>query len=141
MKTRNIPTLLAAIIDGFNRTGFRSHLRIATAVSLVAAGLVSAILTLALSSTASSARPAGPPVIGYDQMQALTTSIEEFHRLHAFWLLDGLGALDDDTLGRGLVQESDPRVQEHLVRLAEMVLDRVLDRADVHLVAVHHPQR
>ena len=76
MKTRNIPTLLAAIIDAFNRTGFRSHLRIATAVSLVAAGLVSAILTLALSSTASSARPAGPPVIGYDQMQALTTSID-----------------------------------------------------------------
>jgi hypothetical protein len=58
------------------RTRFRSHLRIATAVSLVAAGLVSAILTLLLRSTASSARPAEPPVIGYDQMEALTTTID-----------------------------------------------------------------
>ena len=67
MKTRNIPTLLAAIIDGFNRTGFRSHLRIATAVSLVAAGVVSAILAFPLSSTGSSAPPAEPQVISSDQ--------------------------------------------------------------------------
>src|SRR5437773_5722209 len=59
----------------FDRLRFRSHLRIATAISLVAAGLVSAIFTLPLSSTGSSARPAEPPVIGYEQMQALTTTI------------------------------------------------------------------
>jgi len=59
----------------FDRTRFRSHLRIATAFSLVAAGLVSAILTLPLSSSGGSAPGAERPVIGYGQMQALTTTI------------------------------------------------------------------
>src|SRR5262249_13854629 len=59
-----------------DRTRFPSHLRIATAVSLVAAGVVSATLTLPLSSTGSSAPGAEPQVISYDQMQALTTTID-----------------------------------------------------------------
>src|SRR5262245_43328752 len=59
-----------------DRTRFPSHLRIATAVSLVAAGVVSAILTLPLTSTGGSAAPAEPLVISYNQMQALTTTID-----------------------------------------------------------------
>jgi hypothetical protein len=76
MKTRNTPTLLPAIVDRFNLTYFRSHLRIATAFSLVATGVVSAILTLPLSSTGSSAPAAERPVISYGQMQALSTTID-----------------------------------------------------------------
>ena len=56
-------------------TRFRSRLRIATAVSLVAAGLVSAILTLPLTSTGGSAPPAEPQVIRDVQMRVLTTTI------------------------------------------------------------------
>jgi hypothetical protein len=69
MKKRNFLTKL-------DLTRFRSHLRIATAVSLVAAGVVSAILTFPLSSTGSSVPAAERPVISYDQMQALTTTID-----------------------------------------------------------------
>jgi putative membrane-bound dehydrogenase-like protein len=49
----------------------------------------------------------------------LTRSDDEFHRLHAYWLLDGLGELDRATLTWRLVMELDERLQEHLVRLAE----------------------
>src|SRR5262249_50297083 len=66
MKNRNLLTKL-------DRTRFRSHLRIATAVSLVAAGVVSAILTLPVGSTGGSTPAADPPVIS--AMQALTTTI------------------------------------------------------------------
>ncbi len=58
-------------------------------------------------------------------LKALTTSVSAFHRLHAYWLLDGLGALDGGTLDRALAQEGDPRVQEHLVRLAEPWLGKL----------------
>src|SRR5262249_49122612 len=68
MKNRNFLTKL-------DRTRFPSHLRIATAVSLVAAGVVSAILTLPLSSTGSFAPATPRQVISYGQMQALTTTI------------------------------------------------------------------
>jgi len=69
MKNRNFLTKL-------DRTRFRSHCRLATAVSLVAAGVVSAILTLPLTSTGGSAPPAEPQVISYGQMQARTTTID-----------------------------------------------------------------
>src|SRR5215831_17987899 len=69
MKNRNFLTKL-------DRTRFRSHCRLATAVSLVAAGVVSAILTLPLTSTGGSAPPAEPQVISYNQMLALTTTID-----------------------------------------------------------------
>ena len=59
----------------FDRTRFRSHLRVATAASLVATGVVSAILTLPLSSTGSSAPAAQRQMISYDQMQMLTATI------------------------------------------------------------------
>src|SRR6476659_1873621 len=75
MKTRNTPILLPAIVDRFNLTYFRSHLRIATAFSLVAAGVVSAILTLPLSTIGSSEPAAERRVINYSHMQALTTTI------------------------------------------------------------------
>src|SRR5262249_23599253 len=52
-------------------------------------------------------------------LRVLTTSASEYHRLHALWILEGLGGLDEDTLRWEFVQENDPRVQEHLVRLAE----------------------
>jgi hypothetical protein len=57
------------------QTHLRSHLRIATAVSLVATGVVSAILTLPLGSTGNATPVADPPVINFEQMQALTTTI------------------------------------------------------------------
>jgi hypothetical protein len=69
MKKRDFLTKL-------DRTRFRSHFRIATAVALVATGVVSAILTLPLSSTASSASAAERPLIRYGQMQVRTTTID-----------------------------------------------------------------
>lgn len=57
-----------------NRNRVRSRLRSATAASLVGAGVVTAILTLALSSTGSNPPP-GPPVLSDEQMQALTTIV------------------------------------------------------------------
>src|SRR5215831_6629746 len=68
MKNRNLLTKL-------DRTRFPSHLRIATAVSLVAAGVVSAILTFPLSSTGSSAPVTERQMISSDQWQALFTTI------------------------------------------------------------------
>src|SRR5438034_11153465 len=44
MKTRNPPTLLAAIVSGFNRTRFFSIVRIATAATLIAAAAVMAVI-------------------------------------------------------------------------------------------------
>jgi hypothetical protein len=69
MKNRNFLTKL-------DRTRFRSHLRIATAVSLVAAGVVSAILTFPLSSTGSSAPATERQMISSDRWQALFTTID-----------------------------------------------------------------
>src|SRR6266496_5546908 len=65
----------AALAPSVDRTRVRSHVRIATAASLVAAGVISAILTVPLSSTGSSAPATQSRVISYGQMQALTTTI------------------------------------------------------------------
>jgi putative membrane-bound dehydrogenase-like protein len=52
-------------------------------------------------------------------LRGLTSSAEAFHRLHALWLLDGYGALDEGTLAAALAQERSEPVLEQLVRLAE----------------------
>ncbi len=44
-------------------------------------------------------------------------------RLHALWTLEGLGALDEATVSAAL-SDSNPRVREHAVRLAEQVLKK-----------------
>ena len=62
-----------------NRTRFFSIVRIATAGTLgttgVATGVLSAILTLPLSSTSNGAPAADPPVMSFKQMHALSTTI------------------------------------------------------------------
>jgi len=57
------------------RTRLLSHLRIATAVTLIAAGVVSAILALPPNATGSSTPAAQPQVISNSQLRALTTTI------------------------------------------------------------------
>jgi len=52
-----------------------SHLRIATAVTLIVAGVASAILALPLSATGSSTAAAEPQVVSDGTLQALTTTI------------------------------------------------------------------
>src|SRR5215475_5837937 len=44
MKTRNIPTLLAAIVGGFDRTRSFSIVRIATAATLISAAAMMAVI-------------------------------------------------------------------------------------------------
>jgi hypothetical protein len=59
MKTRNTPTVLVAIISGFNRTRFFSIVRIATVATLISAAAVMAVLgTEALVTVGS---PPSPP--------------------------------------------------------------------------------
>ena len=58
----------------FTRTRLLSHLRIATAVALIAAGVVSAILALPSSATGSATTQ--PQVISDSQLQALSTTID-----------------------------------------------------------------
>src|SRR5262245_1539795 len=59
----------------------------------------------------------------------LERSAQPLARLHALWSLEGLGALTDEDLGRGL---SDPigGVREHSVRLAEPRLNSVAKLRD-----------
>jgi putative heme-binding domain-containing protein len=45
-------------------------------------------------------------------------------RLHALWTLEGLGAIEVDTVATAL-NDRDPRIREHAARLAESYLDRV----------------
>jgi len=59
----------------FTRHRLLSHLRIATAVTLFAAGVVSAILSLPLSATGSSTPVAEPQVISDDQLNALSVTM------------------------------------------------------------------
>src|SRR5215813_4818655 len=58
-----------------SKTNIKRSLRITTAASLVAAGVISAILALPLSSIGSSAPATQRQVISYGQMQAMTTTI------------------------------------------------------------------
>jgi putative membrane-bound dehydrogenase-like protein len=51
--------------------------------------------------------------------KGLMASTSALERLHSLWLLDGFDALDEETLSQAFLKENDPRVQEHLVRLAE----------------------
>jgi len=62
MKTRNTPTLLVAIVAGFNRTRFFSIVRIATAATLISAAAVMAVSlgTEALVSVGSPPSQPGP---------------------------------------------------------------------------------
>src|SRR5262245_37767189 len=56
-----------------NKTNIRQSLRITVVVTLMGAAAVSAFLALPLSAIGDS--PPRPPVISYDQMRALTTTI------------------------------------------------------------------
>src|SRR6266498_3649728 len=60
MKTRNTPTMLVAIVAGFNQTRFFSIVRIATAATLISAAAVMAVI-LGTEALVSVGSPPSPP--------------------------------------------------------------------------------
>src|SRR6266545_3099349 len=73
MKTRNIPTLLAAIVGGFDRTRFFSIVRIGTAATLISAAAVMAVMAVTVGTEAlvSVGSPPSPAAQNIQQEPAL----------------------------------------------------------------------
>jgi putative membrane-bound dehydrogenase-like protein len=73
-------------------------------------------------------------------LHGLATSASEFHRLHSYALLDAFGSLSDQALGTALIQETDGRCLEQLVRLAEPRLAKSADLRDQIVRLAQHPE-